>query len=88
MTTHTPGPWHVHATEVRDTHDVPVARVGLNKNARLIAAAPELLEALELLEMRLRHADEGGHMYASIDTKGVLARAVRAAIAKAKGETK
>src|SRR3990167_5189046 len=53
-----------------------------NGYALLVAAAPELLEALELLEMCLRHAEEGGHLYAPIDTKGAIACAARAAIAK------
>ena len=46
-------------------------------NARLIAAAPELLEALEnLLKV---HEGEGGTQYHAVDM-------ARAAIAKAKGE--
>ena len=44
---HTPGPWYIHATEIRDTHDTPVARVGLSANARLIAAAPRMLALLQ-----------------------------------------
>ena len=44
-------------------------------NARLIAAAPDMLEALRLCELHLRSNHDGG-----------LADTVRAAIAKAQGE--
>jgi len=59
-TKHTPGPWHydphyltvqVDSTWMDDDNDKPVkciiARVNEDANARLIAAAPELLEALQ-----------------------------------------
>jgi hypothetical protein len=60
-TTHTPGPWRVHEkspTLVIDKHGLVIAQAhsyaecGIMRdeaeaNARLIAAAPELLEALE-----------------------------------------
>ncbi len=53
---HTAGPWHFDrrpdsSVEIQDTNAIPVAvmtrRFQRNANARLIAAAPDLLEALE-----------------------------------------
>jgi hypothetical protein len=53
MTTkHTPGPWRVNpgANEVRGADwNVIVADVGSDADARLIAAAPDLLGMLELM---------------------------------------
>jgi len=49
-TKHTPGPWHVHAGSpsiVRDEQNAFVAEGCSNADTRLIAAAPELLTALE-----------------------------------------
>ncbi|PJM66442.1 hypothetical protein [Achromobacter ruhlandii] len=92
MTTkHTPGPWAVRydyvvqAPSFDDGRLVPVAQpYGVNSdgtdlfaNARLIAAAPELLEALE------------GLLAVSVDTTSdelLAMMAARASIAKAKGE--
>ena len=55
----------------------PAAAIKQTANARLIAAAPELLEALEnLLKV---HEGEGGTQHNAADI-------ARAAIAKAKGE--
>jgi hypothetical protein len=55
----------------------PAAAIKQTANARLIAAAPELLEALEnLLKV---HEGEGGTQHNAADM-------ARAAIAKAKGE--
>ena len=56
--THTPGPWYAHGTRVStwetqdeiDFHgDEVIAETGFNANARLIAAAPDLYEALRNL---------------------------------------
>jgi hypothetical protein len=81
---HTPGPWTIaDKTDIRDG-DGLIARVAtawagngiINANARLIAAAPELLEALE-------------KMLGDFSTYGALeveAAKARAAIAKARGE--
>ncbi len=62
-TKHTPGPWKVDADTIKTTwntvygHPNPICRVMLqdgiayrDANARLIAAAPELLEACKVLE--------------------------------------
>ena len=81
---HTPGPWTAFPRETADGHDRVVAgppgpnetRVALTRhfpNARLIAAAPDLLAALE-------HIATLGDVNAD-EAPGVA----RAAIAKAKG---
>ena len=88
MTTkHTPGPWQAIGRDVLSMHAYPrasgplVCVVDDNDNARwpadsaLIAAAPDLLEACE--EM-IEHAKAAG----------MNVTKMRAAIAKAKGETK
>lgn len=71
-TKHTPGPWHttvpcsftlVHR-EIRGQDDTRIAEVGFGyqdqpqelANARLIAAAPELLEVLQYAASRLAHS--------------------------------
>jgi len=90
---HTPGPWYLNPRGwvVQSTGDI-VTRIecSYNKeaNARLIAAAPELLEALEGVEelaegaiKLLRQLDmETGRIAAEC-----VLRNARAAIAKAKG---
>lgn len=55
-------------------------------NARLIAAAPELLEVLESIEMRLDAFNEAQRDMPA-DSVWVCLEKARAAIAKAKGET-
>lgn len=55
MTPHTPGPWQIRRYDARQSVIIPdpetgqtIAMVGLNlEDARLIAAAPDMLEALE-----------------------------------------
>lgn len=90
MSKHTPGPWHVELGGFVYSKTKKVADVGLNggyfasrisaepertANARLIAAAPELLEALEaLLADHEKYCEHGS--FESAD-------AARAAIAKA-----
>ena len=78
---HTPGPWASVGERncfIRDKYNGPVAtiqpRAETEANAHLIAAAPELLAALQLV---LKH-------YQEVDGD-VIAPQVRAAIAKAKG---
>ena len=83
MSKHTPGPWRVggrgeYLNQLNIEPCIGVAYghdVELIANARLIAAAPDLLEALEALIEDQRDA-----------SLPVLAKA-RAAIAKAKGES-
>jgi len=101
MSKHTPGPWHHTGREfndVRDSDDELVAvalhlRVGqpersvqeAEANARLIAAAPELLDALKKMESALAKCF-GPHKAEEGDRHRALAQA-RVAIAKATGET-
>ena len=92
MSKHTPGPWSCHHDEVDDFSSVEITpKTGpsrwvcdLNQpnhvaNARLIAAAPELLSALrELLTLGQQESIEDGELEAA-------QRAAVAAIRKATG---
>ena len=96
-TNHTPGPWRiVGGTEVRgggtiicNTADYRVPNPDLeavaSPDARLIAAAPDLLAALEELiaEWDATHADEDHRTGYTLDTGGI--RMARDAIARATG---
>ncbi len=87
MAKHTPGPWRAEEREVVTYLGHPIAEVldtaeGLegsdaeaDANARLIAAAPDLVAALEMI---LAGVDSGQLMQQSIDQ-------ARAAVVKAKG---
>ena len=93
MSKHTPGPWRVvdswtdHMVEGQNGEEIiwqdgPHNTPTINKaNARLIAAAPELLEALE-------HMLQSFLITQSLDDYPIEApcNKARAAIAKAKGE--
>ena len=87
MTEHTPGPWAVEGTtdfgaafRVVDVQDVTVALCyqqpldtwTAEANARLITAAPELLELIKVVK---RHRDDP------------YGQAIRAVILKAEGDT-
>lgn len=82
MTKHTPGPWQVDKTYglIMAGNEIEIAACHAGRgadaeaNARLIAAAPEMLDALEKIESCL-----------SPDDNDIAAKAVRHAIAKAKG---
>lgn len=83
MTEHTPGPWTIRHTVVRDAH------------SRLIAAAPELLAACEEALPRLENHRLLNHLKwhrgqpdscADCAAEWGEVAQVRAAIAKAKGE--
>lgn len=97
MTAYTPGPWKCSSAKFPDDHDVqeygdtgafylvdtqdggmPISLA----NAHLIAAAPEMLEALELLLAftRIYGAEEVRNDFGSLITKA------NDAIAKAKGK--
>lgn len=85
---HTRGPWGVKPVGYGVSIEPDLAWVGYGSahdkdihdaNARLIAAAPELLEALEL-------ADECGQATGADSSYPEAWESIRAAIAKAKGE--
>jgi len=90
---HTPGPWEIDFSDMEITRGQKVVGY-LDKvneaNARLIAAAPDLLEALKLF-VGSEHSDS---CIASLDAEGELAGCDcglvegRAAIAKAEGTGK
>jgi hypothetical protein len=90
MSKHTPGPWKLERKSVLipvAPHEWAEAYGGSEANARLIAAAPELLEALKNLEKEFRkvypiyyYAEPWGH------ETNVPLQAARAAIAKAEGQ--
>ena len=91
--THTPGPWEIRRVGI--AKDLPVVtsaehdvcemryntngRLRLENNARLIAAAPELLAALKGLTRALDGVQPSGPVYLSITEID----AIRAAISKA-----
>ncbi len=87
---HTPGPWESQATAGYETHgqravyaeengkDIAIVYDG-EANARLIAAAPELLEACKALV----GSDHDGKSFTS--RAALATRLARAAIAKAEG---
>lgn len=82
MSGHTLGPWKVAPAregiiDIFDAHDHDVVTLygGRMGNAQLIAAAPELLEALRALV----------HGFESYENVDPLLAAARAAIAKAEG---
>lgn len=89
-TQHTPGPWYLDAHDERGWFLLSESGPDImaepfdcaDADARLIAAAPDLLSALEGM---LEHADMG-----EINDEDTLeaVNAARAAIAKAKGEAK
>lgn len=92
--TFTPGPWQatgriVEADPERDGNECVIALVGMGESARndadarLIAAAPELLEACEA--MRIYLEEVAPERNDAPEFWGMLDQA-RAAIAKAKGE--
>ena len=86
---HTPGPWHVDGPTLKgpayniggvNSHRTTEGRA----NALLIAAAPELLEALEAVKEWATEAEEGDPYKARI-LKPQAWEKVRKALAKAKG---
>lgn len=90
---HTPGPWGIDLdddwVDIHDSEDDLIARMWMHPyprnlqdiedNARLIAAAPELLDAVERLEAGVR-------LWTSRGVSDEDMKAAQAAIAKAKGE--
>ena len=100
MSKHTPGPWRINGYKVceNNTDDV-IAEPGknfdlinpsqiLDANASLIAAAPDLLEELEQVERDLAIQKRNFSLgTASHTAMSVRLESVRAAIAKAEGES-
>ena len=89
----TPGPWGAkpHKTftgmwEITQKNEIPYVAVCSERDARLIAAAPDLLEALtEYIRLFEAHCITN-HSTDDKDFTGYLAEKARAAIAKATGE--
>ena len=88
---HTPGPWTVNFTPAKDGPTAETFGPNAEANARLIAAAPELLEALEkcqqLATERIKTADAAvkADVYAADALMGIAVTA-RAALKAAKGD--
>ena len=86
--THTPGPWEVYQLG-KDSHKMIASKCGKriakhvpNANARLIAAAPELLEQCKLFEQLLSTLIIEGHSGADLERDNL-----RAILDKVEGET-
>lgn len=91
---HTPGPWNAVYTQLNpvdeqfafciatDRYDVVSGDMAIQNeaDATLIAAAPDMLEALEALLNRIQHDKDAKHWFVE---EQIMARN---AIAKAKGE--
>ena len=80
----TPGPWYIHGIQSQDVEVAVVytprgVREVREANARLIAAAPDLLEALE--SMLSEHCGQNNH-----ECDDIVHDLARTALAKAKGE--
>jgi hypothetical protein len=96
-TAHTPGPWHVDSCDddlIYSANGWHIATVGneaqeqpaheITANAQLIAAAPELLDALEFVRMTFADIEASKRKGYYIECPKVVA----AAIGKAKGGAK
>jgi hypothetical protein len=91
---HTPGPWY-ETTKGRNEYQSAICQESTGNtialtytsndaDARLIAAAPDILKALEFVQYAfLRHAMDPREMGASLSANWEL---IEAAISKAKGE--
>ena len=101
MTPHTPGPWEVFKNGTKwiifsPVKDATIAVTGgwtdesrsqESANARLLAAAPELLEALEGVEGYLTDYDHYSKVDVDVWVKAALPQ-LRAALAKTRGEAR
>lgn len=97
MTDHTPGPWRViHQRTIREIHSSNGPKVAdvydftgdsqfARADARLIAAAPELLEALKEIQEG-RGAFSMDHLTHAANTIEEMKALAKTAIAKAEGE--
>jgi hypothetical protein len=94
MEQHTPGPWwvgphyksDVESGEGRITECRPLQTPRAIANAHLIAAAPELLDALKPFAKQKCYGAESGYARACVNTPTCPTCAARAAIAKAEGK--
>lgn len=93
MAEHTPGPWKAEYDLVEGPDGAYVAKaiIGVPReeylaNARLIAAAPDLLEALENVLDEVRFEGETGVVVVRADKANWALRAAVRAIAKARGQ--
>ena len=93
--TYTPSPWGAHKCYVLDDHGnkvavaCPAENIGQGDpfaNARLIAAAPELLAALEAIVLRFHDFVIAAKVSASEFESADVVIQARAAIAKAEGK--
>ncbi len=96
MSKHTPGPWQANGSHIytADPERALLAQVinpgskasdyPLVENARLIAAAPELLEALKAIELALKLPTVTPAQV--LHESGVIRQGIRAAIARAEGK--
>ena len=91
MTTHTPAPWLVMGNQRNGHYDfvLPMADdKDFQANCRLIAAAPELLEALEYVSSRLpKNGDFALDDTIELTITGAGFKDICAILAKAKGES-
>lgn len=95
MSAHTPGPWaatvmhgesrSIIAVMADGPTQVATMREGSFADARIIAAAPDLLAALERIANHEWRADRRKRGMIDVFEVETLARIARAAIAKAKG---
>lgn len=92
MNTHTPGPWHigirpgpiVYGQQGEQVANLRLPMVGADENranARLIAAAPELMELLETAVLRIAMANAEG-----VPILSAWLPEAQAAIARARGQ--
>ena len=95
MNKHTPGPWQIADGESRRVYLINHGRDAVGEtvytetrnpaDARLIAAAPDLLEALLMAKKAISRFDNG-HAFDAHGIDSEAQRQVDAAIAKATGE--
>jgi hypothetical protein len=89
MNKHTPGPWWFSAAEegyyVAGVGDKELTNLIQKEDARLIAAAPELLEALKMSYAETMEYIKTNHLSGAENNSWLVL--ARAAIAKATGET-
>lgn len=92
MTKHTPVPWKVSGKFIISEPNLAIAELSvvpeIVANARLIASAPELLEACKDLIGQVEQAQKGFIRYIGSPTMDFAIKQTEQAIAKAEGEVK